>query len=159
MIMCSVNDVPSSEKINSSKLSRRDMRALIFHLLYALEAYEYEISVAAIIDTFNRGYDLDIARDSEVFTITSQIVEKRKELDVLIVPLLHNWRFERISVCTKLILRLALWEMTYTPTAPNIIINEAIELAKCFAEDDAYKFINGLLDEYVKNTGKATTVE
>jgi len=32
----------------------------------------------------------------------------------------------------------------------NIIINEAIELAKCFSEDYAYKFINGILDEAVK---------
>jgi transcription termination factor NusB len=32
----------------------------------------------------------------------------------------------------------------------NIIINEAIELSKCFAEKDAYKFINGILDEAAK---------
>jgi len=35
-----------------------------------------------------------------------------------------------------------------------IVINEAIELAKCFSEDDAYKFVNGILDELVKGMHK-----
>jgi transcription termination factor NusB len=37
--------------------------------------------------------------------------------------------------------------MLYTKTPHRIIINEAIELAKAFAEKDAYKFVNGLLDK------------
>ncbi|HML19849.1 MAG TPA: transcription antitermination factor NusB, partial [Candidatus Dependentiae bacterium] len=60
------------------------------------------------------------------------------------------WRFDRLGVCTKLILRLAVWELLHADEPHNIIINEAIELAKCFSEDDAYKFINGILDEAVK---------
>jgi N utilization substance protein B len=41
-----------------------------------------------------------------------------------------------------------------TDTSPTIIINEAVELAKCFAEKDAYKFVNGILDEALKKYGK-----
>ena len=36
----------------------------------------------------------------------------------------------------------------------KVAINEAIELAKCFAEKDAYKFVNGILDEAVKKMGR-----
>jgi len=39
------------------------------------------------------------------------------------------------------------WELLFTDTPTSIIINEAIELAKDFAEKDAYKFVNGLLDK------------
>jgi N utilization substance protein B len=67
------------------------------------------------------------------------------------MPFLHNWRFDRIGCCTKLILRFAMWELFYTDTPDSIVINEAVELAKCFSEKDAYKFINGILDEAIKS--------
>ena len=48
--------------------------------------------------------------------------------------------------------------MLHTATPHRIIINEAIELAKCFSEKDAYKFINGILDEAVRKSGKVIMV-
>jgi len=135
-------------------LSRREVRSLIFHLLYAMEAFDYNVSLEAIVEDFNRAYDLDIPGDSEVISIAQTVIDKRDELDTQIRPLLINWRFERIGICTKLILRMALWELLNTDIAPNIIINEAIELAKCFSESDAYKFVNGILDEAVKSLKK-----
>jgi len=132
-------------------LSRRDVRSLIFHLLYAMDAYEYNVSLETAIDDFNRGFDLEIPMDSEVAHITQAVIDEREALDELVKPLLINWRFERIGLCTKLILRLALWELLNTDTPASIVINEAIELAKCFSETDAYKFVNGILDEVVKN--------
>lgn len=143
------------ELIATDTLSQRDIRSLIFHVLYAAEAYEYELSVAAVIDMLSRGYKLTIAPESALVRTATGVITDRESLDAVIKPLLHNWRFDRLSVATKLILRMALWECLHTDTVSNIIINEAIELAKCFAEDDAYKFINGILDEYVKNTGRA----
>jgi transcription antitermination factor NusB len=139
-----------SDAFSYIMLSRRDIRAVIFHILYALEAFEYQESVRAIIDNFNRGFDMDVPLDGEVYNVVEKVSQQREELDTTIKPLLVNWRLERIGVCTKLILRLAVWELQQKETAPNIIINEAIELAKCFAEKDAYKFINGILDEAAK---------
>jgi N utilization substance protein B len=133
-----------------AQLSRRQQRSLMFHLLYAVEAFDYQESVDAIVDNFNRGFDLDVPMDSNVVAMVQATVTEREILDELIKPFLLNWRLERIGVSTKLILRLALWELKETDTPANIVINEAIELAKCFAEKDAYKFINGLLDEAVK---------
>jgi len=145
--------IPSLDELEDravETLSRRDMRALMFHLLYAAEAHEYHLSIEALVDMFNNGYKLNIPKEGELFTMTAGIIHNRDQLDTVIVPLLHNWRFDRLSVATKLILRMALWELQHTQTSPSIIMNEAIELAKCFAELDAYKFINGILDEYVK---------
>jgi len=132
-------------------LSRRDVRSLIFHLLYAADAFEYQESLQSIVDMFCDGYNIDIPRHSEVFSITNQIIAHRDKLDATCEPLLSNWRMDRISVCTKLILRYALWELYNTDTDQRIVINEAIELAKCFAEKDAHKFINGILDKAAKN--------
>lgn len=136
--------------VSYDKLSRRDIRSVIFHLLYAAEAYDYEVTLETIIDNFNRGYDLDIPFQSEVGIITQSILDSREKLDEAVKPLLINWRFERIGLCTKLVLRLAVWELLNTKEPHSVIINEAIELAKCFSEIDAYKFVNGILDEAVK---------
>jgi len=143
-------EMPQDEEISYNDLSRRDVRSLIFHLLYSVEGFEYQTTLDAIVDNYNRGFNLAIPLDSEVYKTTYAIIETRDKLDEIIKPLLANWRFERIGDCTKLILRFAVWELEYTDTPPTIVINEAIELAKCFAEKDAYKFINGILDKMVK---------
>lgn len=140
-------------------LSRREVRSLIFHLLYAIDCFDYDASLQSITENFNSGFELAIPINSEVFNIATQVVQKRVELDEAIKPLLHNWRFDRIGLCTKLILRLALWELHYTKTSANIVMNEAIELAKCFAEKDAYKFVNGILDEAVKKMGRESEID
>ncbi|MCX5922347.1 MAG: transcription antitermination factor NusB [Candidatus Dependentiae bacterium] len=147
-----LQEIPTSpDDIVYDDLSRRDVRSLIFHLLYSVEGFEYQISLETVIDNYNRGFDLSIPLDSEVSRIAQGIIDERDALDEIIKPLLDNWRFERVGVCTKLILRFAIWELEHTVTPPVIVINEAIELAKCFAEKDAYKFVNGILDKLIKS--------
>ena len=139
------------EASEKQELSRRKVRSLIFHLLYAMEGFEYEVSLESLVDNFNRGFDLSIDPKGELFKTAQAIINERSGLDELFRPYLINWRYERLGVCTKLILRFAVWEIYNTDVPSNIIINEAIELAKCFSEKDAYKFINGVLDEVIKH--------
>jgi N utilization substance protein B len=136
--------------IRYAELSRRDIRSLIFHLLYAAESHEYNTPLLTIVDNLNRGFDLDIPFESEAVRVAHAVIEQRDLLDAQYTGLLANWRPDRVSVCTKLILRLGFWELMNTDIDSRIIINEAIELAKCFAEDDAYRFVNGLLDRGMK---------
>lgn len=139
-------------------LSRRDVRSLVFHFLYAAEAFEYQESLQAIIDNFNHGFDLEVPLDGEIFTIVNDIITNRDALEKAYEPYLANWRSERVSVCTKLILLFAIWELKNTETDARIIINEAIELAKCFAEEDAYRFVNGILDPVSKEFRKEASI-
>ena len=144
-------EVEQTEATEKNEPSRRKVRSLIFHLLYAMEGFDYSISLEALVDNFNRGFDLSIDLEGELFSSVQAIIEQREHLDELFRPYLINWRYERLGVCTKLVLRFAVWEIYNTQVPPNIIINEAIELSKCFSEKDAYKFINGVLDEVIKN--------
>lgn len=139
--------------VNCEDLTHTEQRSLLFHLLYAVDAYDYDISLNAIVDSFARGFGIIIPKESDVYLQAASIIEERTELDTMLIPLIENWRFERLGVSTKLILRASLWEFLHTDTDHAVIINEAVELAKCFAEKDAYKFINGILDEYVKRVG------
>ena len=141
-------------------LSARDQRSLILHLLYAMDAFEYGVTLSSILDNFSRGFDCTLTPDSTIIVRSQGIIDKRDELDEHIKPLLHNWRFDRIGVCTRLILRIALWELMNTELPPSMVMNEAVELAKCFAEVDAHKFVNGILDEWTyKNRPPETSTE
>ncbi len=134
-------------------LSRRDIRALLFHLFYALESFDYKVTIKEIIENFNYGFSLDIPLDSEVAQTVQAVIDQKVALDDSFKDLLANWRLDRISISSLLIIRLGVWELTNTTTDTRIVINEAIELAKCFAEDDAYRLINGLLDRFAKDQG------
>lgn len=146
--------LPEDGIVQCDTLSPRDQRAAIFHLLYAVDSFAYEQSLEAVVDSLSRGFQCVVAVQGPVFAKTHSIIEQREALDTEIKPLLHNWRFDRLGTCTRLILRIAIWEFLNSDLDPSVIINEAVELAKCFAEADAHKFINGLLDEWARNHNK-----
>lgn len=143
-------DDSKTDLVRYTDLSRRDIRSLIFHYLYAAEACDYKTDFDVLVESYNREFNLDIPLDSEACAIARAIIDERESLDTLYEKLLTNWRPDRVSICTRLILRIGIWELLHTDTDSRIIINEAIELAKCFAEFDAYRFVNGLLDRLIK---------
>jgi len=68
-------------------------------------------------------------------------------LDTLIEQHADNWRVSRLAVIDRLILRMAVWEFLFRPETPRtVVIDEAIELARTFSEQDAVRFVNGVLD-------------
>lgn len=74
-------------------------------------------------------------------------VGRQEEIDGVLATVAHNWRVSRMAVVDRNVLRLALHEMLYgEATPPVVIINEAIEIAKKFGNDDSGPFINGILD-------------
>ncbi len=130
--------------------TRRDERQVALYLLYALDRAEYSISLADAIRAFENGFDLKIPKRSFVLTLVKGVIDNRDALDEQLKPCLKNWRLERLGCCTHLILQLALWELQQKDAVSSIVINEAVELAKTFAEKDAYRFVNGILDEIAK---------
>lgn len=71
-----------------------------------------------------------------------------KELDALIGSYATNWKVGRMPIIDRNILRLGCFELLYVPEVPaKVTLNEAIELAKSFGDDEASKFVNGILDK------------
>ncbi len=147
--------LPGEDPIKA--ISMRDIRSLAFHFIYAAEQFNYEVDLNTIVEEFEKGFHLEIPRDSYAITVAEHTINMREQLDDEIKPFLQNWKLERLGLCTRLILRMALWELIQPDAIPSVIINEAIELAKSFAEKDAYKFINGILDELVKKRENEST--
>ena len=68
-------------------------------------------------------------------------------IDARIEAQAAHWRLERMAVIDRLILRLAVYEFLFCPDTPRtVVIDEAIELARTFSEQDAVRFVNGVLD-------------
>jgi transcription antitermination protein NusB len=90
----------------------------------------------------------------EVWQFANRLVDgvmaTHKELDHLIGAHATNWKVSRMPVVDRNILRAALYELLWMSDVPaKVTVNEAIELAKQFADDDTKKFVNGVLDKII----------
>lgn len=74
------------------------------------------------------------------------------QIDKLVSAYAKNWTVARMSAVDRSILRMATYEMVFSPerTPVPAIIDEAIELAKKYSTENSSKFINGLLDQLKK---------
>ena len=78
------------------------------------------------------------------------------EIDPLITRHADNWEMKRMAVIDRNILRLGVFELTHREDVPpKVCINEAVELAKRFGDEESGKFINGILDAIHKKTTHA----
>ena len=83
------------------------------------------------------------------------VLTHRDELDGMIESGLDNWEMDRVALVDKNILRFALAEVLYFPDVPSrVIINEAIEIAHRYSSADAGRFVNGLLDRFIRQHRK-----
>ena len=93
---------------------------------------------------------LKAEEDTKVFAerLVAGVLDKRKELDQLIGTYATNWKVSRMPIVDRNILRAGLYELFWMADVPaKVTINEAVELAKAFGDEDASKFVNGILDK------------
>jgi transcription antitermination protein NusB len=69
-----------------------------------------------------------------------------KSIDELIEAKSEHWRLSRMAVVDRNILRLAIYELQQNAVPAPVVIDEAIELARQFSNDESVSFINGVLD-------------
>ena len=78
-------------------------------------------------------------------------LEKLEAIDKTIERFAENWEIKRMAYVDRNILRLSTYEMVYLDEIPvKVAINEAVELAKRYGEEDSSKFVNGILDKIAK---------
>lgn len=77
--------------------------------------------------------------------------EHEDQIDKELAKHPHDWTFDRIGTSERVLMRLAVAEMAYLGTAHKVVINEVLDLAKQYCQEDAVKFINGILGAVVRN--------
>lgn len=136
---------------------RRKARELSLQTLYALDFVETDPYLGTLeLINFYKDKLVDICEDEEVdldgkvFKFADFLLESTLKnidsIDKQISSHSDNWKFDRIAVLDKNIMRIATNEIMFTELAPPIAINEAIEISKKFCSDKSGKFINGILN-------------
>ena len=127
--------------------TRSELREKIMIILYQIDInrkQNIEYSVEEIIRE-NLDIDNEFVRDIVygVITYESDIINEANKY-------MKDWSIERIDKTGAAILKMAIYELKYTDTPPIVVINEAIELAKKYSDDDVRKMINAVLDKMIK---------
>ncbi len=128
-------------------MSRKTAREAAFKTIFEIPFHEIE-TASDIINYTVQSQDgkLNSSDRDYYVSVTTTCYEKLDDIDSKIIPALKTWTIDRISKVNLSILRLALCEIMYIDDIPyQVSINEAIELAKKFSDDEAPAFINGVL--------------
>lgn len=113
--------------------------------------YEADIRGTAAIDILAARVDNALdpdARPIREFTreLVSGISAQKRKIDELISTYAQGWDMDRLPTVDRNILRLAIYELLWTPDlAEGIVINEALELAKVLSTDESATYIHGVL--------------
>ncbi len=123
---------------------------------YALQAlYTADINGSSALDCLDSVINIEGLPDPEVLDFARRLLrlaeEHREEIDSAISKFASNWPLDRMAVVDRNILRLGTAELLFAEDIPpKVSINEAVELAKKYGEEEAYKFVNGILDRIRK---------
>lgn len=131
--------------------NQRDQRILAFQIIYALDCSDYLVSIEEILSEFKRSFNLTLAENSFALQIANGVVDERTVFDEKLKYYLLNWDFSRLSNTVRIVLYQAFWELfTFKKTPTKTIIDEYVEIVKCFGETDSFRIVNGILDKIAK---------
>lgn len=132
---------------------RRRAREIVLQALYEAEFSERSTHDIIEEQIGRRAPSDETAQYARALFVKT--MEKKADLDGVIQSLLENWDPSRVSLVDRNILRFALAEVLYFPDVPaRVIIDEAIEVAHRFSSEEAGRFVNGLVDRFVKEFRK-----
>jgi N utilization substance protein B len=139
--------------------NRRQQRRFALQIIYSLhfDQDHSKHTLAASFDNFWAEENTSQDRESSyAWTLTQGVFQHEQALDEIIARHSRHWKLNRIAKVELTILRLALYEMLHCPDMPvKVVINEAVELAKDFGDDNSKIFVNGVLDAAAREREQA----
>ncbi|GIW41230.1 MAG: leucine--tRNA ligase [Candidatus Binatia bacterium] len=124
--------------------ARRRGRELALQLLYQLDVTpSSDFPLESLVRHFGGG---ESAR-AFALELVRGVLEHREEIDRLVAETTRHWKLDRLSKVDRNILRLAVYELLHTPEVPvQVVIDEAIEIARTYGDRESPAFVNGVLD-------------
>ena len=132
-------------------MNRSEMREQAFKIMYSLEIQKNE-NLEEQLELYIESNEIkDESAIEYIKDAVLGIEENKKEiLGNIEKNLKKDWKIERISKIDLVILKLAIYEIQYKEIPYKVVINEAVELAKKYGEDNSKNFVNGILASIVK---------
>ena len=127
--------------------TRSELREKCMIILYQNEIMnkgENKTPIEEIIKD-NLEMDSDFVND-----IVNGVIKNYDELNEIANKYMNDWTIDRIDKTGASILRMGIYELKYTDTPEIVVINEAIELAKKYSDDNVRKIINAVLDKLIR---------
>lgn len=132
-------------------MSRRELREQIFKLIFRAEFYDKE-ELTEQEKLFFEDYELAMKEEDKTYISdkSNKILNKLEEIDGMINTEAKGWTTDRMGKVDLTILRLAVYEIRFDDDVPTgVAINEAVELAKKFGQEESAGFVNGVLAKFV----------
>jgi transcription antitermination protein NusB len=129
--------------------TRRQAREFALQILYQLD-----IGKEPLPETLAAFWESNpCVGDTHTFAnkLVKGTIENLPKIDELIAKYTENWDISRMASIDRNIIRSSTYEILFSPDVPlNVVINEAVELAKKFSTSESSKFVNGVLDKIRK---------
>lgn len=129
-------------------MTRSELRKNIFKIIFRLEFHQGEAREEQVRYRLEE-LEAEGVEEKDLDYIASKtraVIDCLEELDDKIKEHSKGWKLERLGKTELAILRLAIYEILKDDDIPkSVAINEAVELAKTYSNDDAPRFINGVL--------------
>ncbi|MBH0198556.1 MAG: transcription antitermination factor NusB [Nitrospira sp.] len=100
---------------------------------------------------------LQVDEDTKAFAeqIVAGVLQRKAEIDAVLAKYATNWKVSRMPIVDRNILRAGLYEFFWMDDVPaKVTLDEAVELAKSFGDEEASKFVNGVLDKVLASEPK-----
>jgi N utilization substance protein B len=119
--------------------SRREARRAAVFLLY-----QWDVTDAPLGSLYEGEVDEYTRRIAEV------VAERAPELDARITAASDDWTADRLGAVERNVLRVAIEELDEADVPREVVLDEAVTLAKRYASDDAGRLVNGILGRIVR---------
>ena len=132
-------------------MSRRVAREELFKLVFESELKEQ--STNEVLDNYLKRDEV-LTNEYELAFIKKYmngIAENNDRILKTIEEKIIGWSFERIGNVEKALLKISVYEILCEDTPHEIVINEAVELAKMYGDEKTSEFINGVLAKVVNS--------
>ncbi|MBW2280298.1 MAG: transcription antitermination factor NusB [Deltaproteobacteria bacterium] len=129
---------------------RRQAREAALQVLFAADvgAELDPESVATAFDDVLREFSLPQRARDRAIEVVRGVAENRKTIDEAISARSTHWKVARLATVDRNILRVATWELLFDPRIPTeVVIDEAVEIARRFGGSASPAFVNGVLDQ------------
>ncbi len=130
---------------------RRLSRELALQILFQQE-FTPTKDPASSLNQFRQNFSASEEVWDYTQTLVSGVMENAAEIDALIQKNSAHWALQRMALVDRNIMRIAVYETKFAkdPVPPAVAINEAVEISKKFGTSDSAAFVNGILDQIVK---------
>jgi N utilization substance protein B len=128
--------------------TRHLIRTIVLQSLYEWDFYHHEADLIKILERNMENFGPGIDEPEFAWKIMKGIIDHLGAIDNLIRNYAPEWPLEKISLIDKNILRLGVYELLFADkkeVPPKVAINEAIEIAKNYSNQNSPRFINGVL--------------